>query len=471
MILVATGAHYIIYSAYLDEIEELENQKSLTYFSNNIGRVLDFHQSVVDNLASQTVVVDLLQFGAQEEIQHWANEMQRTLPLSIGLTLFDNKGNVKGQKGRLRLSDRCLGDMQRRFDGLSIPRPPVHSQIEELAHFDLVSPVVSDGEKIGLVFASFSLDTIDQLLQELVSENQKLTITAADDYLVASVADGKLDQYDAVYIHTIENTDWKMELMVTQDNQNMFLMGLLISDMATFILISSLLYFAMKHLFKLVISDFEILSWMMQRIKLGTYRSDDINKVALEESKGAIRFIQYTAEELNNYQHKLKQESTTDELTTLYNRRMLNENLKDYLHMANTGQEVHLVIVDMDKFKAINDTYGHGVGDEVLKVFAYTLTHVSRDNDLCVRAGGDEFIVVLVDYNAEQVKQWYEALHQLLNETSQDLRKQYNMLFEFGVSAGCTRLRNDDNCSAILKRADDALYQVKENGRNHLVCY
>jgi diguanylate cyclase (GGDEF)-like protein len=258
--------------------------------------------------------------------------------------------------------------------------------------------------------------------------------------------------------------------MVTHDNQNMFLLGLLVSDLAIFLLVSSLLYFAMKHLFKLVVSDFEILSWMMQRIKLGTYRSDDIEKVSLEESKGAIRFIQYTAEELNNYQRKLKYESTTDELTTLYNRRVLNENLNDYLHMANAGKEVHLMIVDMDKFKAINDSYGHEAGDEVLKVFAHTLKHVSHDSDLCIRAGGDEFIVVLIDYDTDQIKQWYEDLHQLLNESSQALREKYKIPFEFGVSVGCTRIRNDDNRSAILKRADDALYQVKENGRNHIIC-
>ena len=471
VIFVATGAHYLLYSDYLEDLYEDDNQKSLEYTANNVSRLLDFYQSVVDNLSLQARVMDLLQFGTNEEVQQWANEMQRILPESIGLALFDAEGRVMGVRERLRLSDRCLSDMHKRFKGLPVPQPPVHHKIERLAHFDVISPVYADGEKIGLVFASFSLNTVKNLLDDLVSKNQQLFVITPEEYLVASAVKGNHTKYHATYKKVIDGTDWKMELKSAREQQDVFLRGMLMSDLVIFLTISGLLYWAMKHLFNLVVSDFEILSWMMQRIKLGTYQSDDIHKVKLEESKSIIRFIQYTAEELNTYQNKLRHDSETDELTQLYNRRVLNEKLDDYLALANSGSDIYLTIIDMDKFKEINDSYGHEAGDEVLKILAKSLKTISRGNDLCVRAGGDEFIIVLVDYKSYEVKAWYEKLCRLVNESSRALKEKYSIPFEFGISAGTSQIRNDDNRSAVLKRADDALYEVKAKGRNHLISY
>ena len=469
VVFIAAVLHYLVYSQYLQGIQEKEHQKTLIQSANSVDRSLAFYQSVVDELASQHVVIDLLQFGTNEDTQEWASKMQRLLPESIGLALFDQQANVKGVKGELRLSDRCIADMENRLNNKPYPRPPVHHKIEELAHYDIASSIMVDGEQIGVVFASFSLDTIQRLITGLYTENQGLKITSPDGYLIAYVGD-VIDNHNStkVYKQKIKQTDWEIELRVKDSGFNVLVTSLLVSNLVAFVLISFTLYFAIKSLFNVVVCDFEILSWLMKKIKNGTYDSKEEYKVSLKESQNVIRFIKFTAGELNAYQNELKTESTTDELTGLHNRRELNREMENCLRMADHGQELFLVILDLDHFKKINDTYGHDAGDMILICLSDAIKSVSKEKDVCTRAGGDEFIVILIDYEPEAVQHWYKAIYETVSENIQQYNEKNNSDIQFGISAGATLVRNNDRKSTVLKRADNALYRVKEGGGNKI---
>ena len=471
VIFVASILHYLVYSEYLHSLQKKEYQKTLVQSANNVSRLLKFYQSVVDDLASLPAVIDLLQFGTNEETQAWANNMQRLLPESIGLALFDAHANVKGIKSELRLSDKCITDMNRRFKKELISLPPVHYEIQELAHYDISSPIIIDGEQIGVVFASFSLETLRRLLTDLENENQGLRITTADGYEIASV--GKVDnKTDSVVLYNkkIDETDWNIELAVEEVEKNVLVTSLFVSNIVTFILLSMVLYFAISRLFSVVVSDYEIISWLMQKIREGTYDPKENCAVSLLEAKDIFRFIQYTAKELDTYQRKLKTDSTTDELTGLHNRRELNSGIENCLLLADQGQSLYVVILDLDHFKAINDTFGHDVGDEVLVFLSKAMKKHAKKEDLCTRAGGDEFIVILKNYGINDVKLWYENVSKEMFENINQYNKENNVSLKFGVSAGCTLIRNSDRKSTVLKRADEALYRVKENGGNKLEC-
>lgn len=471
VIFIASMLHYLVYSQYLHNLQKKEYQKTLVQSANNVSRSLKFYQSVVDELASLPAVIDLLQFGTNEETQKWANSMQRLLPESIGLALFDNHANVKGIRSELRLSDMCIEDMDRRMKNELTSFPPVHYKIEELSHYDISSPIKIDGEQIGVVFASFSLDTVRRLLTGLENKNQSLKITTADGYQIASVGDvdGKRKSVE-IYKQKIDETDWNIELVVVEVEKNVLVTSLLVSNVVTFIILSLVLYFAISRLFNVVVSDYEILSWLMQKIRDGTYDPKDKYDVSLLEAKNVFRFIKYTAIELDSYQRKLKADSTTDELTGLYNRRELNTEIENSLLLANQGQSLYVVILDLDHFKAINDTFGHDAGDVVLVFLSKAMKKHAKKEDLCTRAGGDEFIVILKNYEINEVKQWYENLSKEMSENINQYNKENNVSLKFGVSAGCTLIRNSDRKSTVLKRADEALYRVKESGGNRLEC-
>lgn len=157
--------------------------------------------------------------------------------------------------------------------------------------------------------------------------------------------------------------------------------------------------------------------------------------------------------------------ATRDELTGLVNRR----HMMDVLHqhrkrLVRTGNHRFcLAILDLDHFKRINDTHGHGVGDEVLRRFAQTAQSVLRDTDVLARWGGEEFLLLLNDTTAEQalvgLERVREALaDQAVSETVPTLRATF--------SAGLTPYDCSEPLDQCIERADRALYEVKGQGRN-----
>ena len=158
-----------------------------------------------------------------------------------------------------------------------------------------------------------------------------------------------------------------------------------------------------------------------------------------------------------------------DSLTGLYNRRYMEGHMRTLVQeAAQRGKPLSVLVADIDYFKAVNDTYGHDAGDEVLKDFARRLRENIRGIDLACRFGGEEFVVMMPDTDLAKAYVVGERLRQrIANEPfqiSQD--KQLSITSSVGLAA----LEGvDDTPDALLKRADQALYSAKRDGRNRVV--
>lgn len=154
-------------------------------------------------------------------------------------------------------------------------------------------------------------------------------------------------------------------------------------------------------------------------------------------------------------------QSTIDPLTGLWNRRMMD----DYLR-AWTKEETPyaVVLIDIDKFKRINDTYGHSVGDEVLRFLADEMRKVARPEDKCCRYGGEEFILLLPESDNEMAGQIAEQLRKKMGQTISPCGE--IITFSAGVAGYPT---NGDHPQNIIEIADKCLYTAKQNGRNRVV--
>ena len=168
-------------------------------------------------------------------------------------------------------------------------------------------------------------------------------------------------------------------------------------------------------------------------------------------------------------EQKLVKLSVTDELTGLYNRRYLFERLTDLLEEKHRHQvPFSLVQVDLDWFKNINDTYGHLMGDEVLKAFSSTLRQRLRRGDIAGRTGGEEFLILLPHTDAQAAAELIEVIREAFMQTQFQSNDQE--LFQVSFSAGVTSVRNrDKQLDDLLARADAALYRAKRLGRNQVV--
>ncbi|RYB04959.1 PleD family two-component system response regulator [Lichenibacterium ramalinae] len=174
------------------------------------------------------------------------------------------------------------------------------------------------------------------------------------------------------------------------------------------------------------------------------------------------------ADRLREIMQASLQMAVTDPLTGLHNRRYLESHLGGLIDAAADGDKpLSLMILDIDHFKSVNDTYGHDAGDEVLKAFAERVKTVIRGVDVLCRLGGEEFIIVMPDTSLEVAGRVAERVRQSVGGTAFPIDKGGRHI-PVTVSIGISERRNGREADAMMKRADRALYQSKALGRNRV---
>lgn len=155
-----------------------------------------------------------------------------------------------------------------------------------------------------------------------------------------------------------------------------------------------------------------------------------------------------------------------DVLTGLHNRRDLESRIGEEMSRSRRhDQPMSIVIGDLDHFKRVNDDYGHAVGDDVLRAVGERIRHNLRAEDLAVRWGGEEFLLLLPSTDDQQAVQVAEKIRRAIAERPVSCGDQR---VSVTVSFGVAQLRDDDEVIHLVRRADDAMYRAKSQGRNRV---
>ncbi|MFP4252505.1 MAG: diguanylate cyclase [Guyparkeria sp.] len=167
-------------------------------------------------------------------------------------------------------------------------------------------------------------------------------------------------------------------------------------------------------------------------------------------------------------EERLRLTSVLDPLTGLFNRRKLLEVLIErFAALRRYGEPCAVLMIDVDHFKQVNDRYGHSVGDEVLLAVADIGRRILRQNDLLARFGGEEFVLVLPQTDLEHARQVAERFRRTLID---GLSTDFPDIPPVTVSQGVAVMRADDvSHEDSLRRADQALYEAKRQGRNRVI--
>jgi diguanylate cyclase (GGDEF)-like protein/PAS domain S-box-containing protein len=174
--------------------------------------------------------------------------------------------------------------------------------------------------------------------------------------------------------------------------------------------------------------------------------------------------------EIGLLQSKLREQAIRDPLTNLFNRRYLEETLdRELSRAARESYPVCIIMIDLDHFKRINDTYGHEAGDLVLKAIADALSENSRRGDFACRYGGEEFVIVMPNIGLETAYERAENLRQSLNLLSVPY-EYYSLSVTISMGIACYP-ENGQTREAILRAADQAMYAAKDAGRDHILSY
>ena len=173
--------------------------------------------------------------------------------------------------------------------------------------------------------------------------------------------------------------------------------------------------------------------------------------------------------ELEVANKRLRKLSITDGLTELFNHRHVHELLHDeWERSLRSGEPVGVAMLDLDRFKSINDTYGHPTGDVILYETARIIRETAREIDMVGRYGGEEFIAILPNTSEEDAAKFAERVReQVESHVYRDEANEIRMTVSCGVASA--PVAGVDSPEALLKSADAALYVAKESGRNRVV--
>ncbi len=182
-----------------------------------------------------------------------------------------------------------------------------------------------------------------------------------------------------------------------------------------------------------------------------------------------MRKKRYTDQLRDNVQQSMEM-AITDQLTGLHNRRYMESHLGTLVEQAaSRGKPLSLLVIDIDYFKSVNDSFGHDVGDDVLREFATRVRKSIRGIDLACRYGGEEFVVVMPDTDMAVAAVVAERIRRRIASEQFQISQGAGAL-DVTISIGLAALAHpDDSAATILKRADQALYRAKRDGRNRVV--
>ena len=177
------------------------------------------------------------------------------------------------------------------------------------------------------------------------------------------------------------------------------------------------------------------------------------------------QIVEERTAELKEANDTISRLAATDELTKLSNRRSFNDRLASALSAAiRHDYPLSMIMADLDHFKVVNDTFGHGEGDKVLKAFADLLRETIRAEDVAARWGGEEFIVILPHTPCDAAAALAERIRVAFEEHSGG-----DIPVSLSASFGVVQLQEGDDTDALIRRADAALYRAKREGRNRVV--
>jgi two-component system, cell cycle response regulator len=169
-----------------------------------------------------------------------------------------------------------------------------------------------------------------------------------------------------------------------------------------------------------------------------------------------------------NYERSLSM-ALTDVLTGVYNRRYALRHMEGLMkRVADTGKPLSVLVCDLDRFKSVNDTYGHAAGDEVLKQFAARATQSMRNIDMVARFGGEEFVILLPDTEGDNAMKAAERLCAKIGTTAMDVADAPDGKLTVTVSIGLASTTVAMPGEELIKLADAALYRAKQGGRNQV---
>ncbi len=411
--------------------EDLKKANTELYKANE--RILEQQEGLIEE-ARLKVLLQMLGANAQKLNQPLAFLLDNVELLEKH---SDNREKSVECISRIKESGRKISDIANKIRTINYSEP--------IPSYDGSSSVVNFNREINILVIDDSGDVFEGI-KAFLGDQDLVNMSRAANMKEALTMLGQ-GQFDMIFVDHFLNDGTSIDFLREAEKEGIETPVIVISGQGDEMLVS-------------------------QVIQLGAYEYLPKNRINLES---VSRVINNTLErarlrnDVKKAQAKMAEMSTVDELTKLHNRRYFIEALEGEFERASRYEiEMALIMVDLDHFKKINDTYGHPSGDMVLSEIGRILKKHVRRNDIACRYGGEEFAVILSNVSRENIYAAYDRFREMVSE---HLFEYESNQFHITVSIGIAFSNNAESANDLLSEADQALYQAKDTGRNKTVTY
>lgn len=411
--------------------EDLKKANTELYKANE--RILEQQEGLIEE-ARLKVLLQMLGANAQKLNQPLAFLLDNVELLEKH---SDNREKSVECISRIKESGRKISDIANKIRTINYSEP--------IPSYDGSSSVVNFNREINILVVDDSGDVFEGI-KAFLGDQDLVNMSRAANMKEALTMLGQ-GQFDMIFLDHLLNDGTSIDFLREAEKEGIETPVIVISGQGDEMLVS-------------------------QVIQLGAYEYLPKNRINLES---VSRVINNTLErarlrnDVKKAQAKMAEMSTVDELTKLHNRRYFIEALEGEFERASRYEiEMALIMVDLDHFKKINDTYGHPSGDMVLSKIGGILKKHVRRNDIACRYGGEEFAVILSNVSRENIYAAYDRFREMVSE---HLFEYESNQFHITVSIGIAFSNDAESANDLLSQADQALYQAKDTGRNKTVTY
>lgn len=457
----------LFFLSWLQQDVEVSSRKTVATNverqSYHLKSVLDIQFNYLTGMASYMGErEDLFCQGNKRLIQSIVKEQDLNL---IGIMKADgdtyyNNGARKNVKNR--------GYFKKVMQGQKIMSPPLESKVDGRTKVILAVPIYRNGKVTGALGASYNVGALNQMLFNDIYDGIGFSMIIDTSGKIISCDSGlsyrKIGINDNVYDFYTKSGEVAEETMKSaKANIKKQKSGILVLKEK-----NAMSYLAYEPL--------HINNWMLCYMVPQSKAQEEFQFIGNKEvilfaviGVGVITFFILIFQRTSMKQKKMREIASRDGLTQLYNKAGTEQRIKEWLHSDRSKAGAVLMMMDVDYFKQINDTYGHAVGDRVLYKVGHLLKSSFRENDIVGRIGGDEFLIFMEGITSEEFAvRRMENLQQYLRELPIEELEEHTLTCSMGAAF---MPKDGTTFGELYKHADEALYTTKRNGREGFRIY
>jgi diguanylate cyclase (GGDEF)-like protein len=437
--------------------------------ASDVRGLLSNQRTAVEKLAKRPEVTITLRQGNIRDQQREAEELRKLLPQSKTAWLLP-ANSVSERKFPPLLDEACRDLVLRAAAGMANVPIEYHAAHTPDEHYDVLQPVLDENKRpLGFLLLSFESAPLQSIVERQVSTSAYMELHQLPIGEISEVAfnygnRAETESAPAISV-TLDPLPWTLKYwsanvhpaILAEGRQYYFL--IMVVAALSLIVMSYSLY---RSTVNSIQHDLKSLANMIRDVRSGTVRKD--YPMELEEFASALLYLKDSGKKLIEEKQKLREMGLLDHLSQLSNRRHFELSLKEAFETQKINGPSSLLILDIDRFKLVNDRFGHAAGDELIVKFANVLRRCVRQTDVLARLGGDEFCIIYTFTPLQKARVLSERLRKQL---PREVRLSHGIVHSLRWSGGLSVMCGTDKIpDDVLVRADQALLRAKESGRN-----